>query len=334
MTNAIPATVRVLDLDVDGLADRMYVGDLGGRLWRFDVHNPKTEGSSFSITGGAIASLGGAESPAAADNRRFYYAPDVALGTGDGDSFLNITIGSGYREQPKDTVTDDHFYVVRDYNAFTELGVGPDSENDYVEGYGITHAMLLTLADGHGLEPHAPGFKMPLNAATGEKVLAESRIFQNVAYFTSFAPEQEVQGDACYSFLGAGRMYAVDLGSGAIDETLLDRPGVPPEPIFLFEDAPEPITPPDNCFGPQCESPPPPCEGDDCPQQQPGRARRGAAWSAPRNATPGDRGAVRVLDAAERRALSARLSVADISRGMSGYRIRRTRRRPCPGAFG
>jgi type IV pilus assembly protein PilY1 len=269
MTNAIPATVRVLDLDVDGLADRMYVGDLGGRVWRFDVHNPTTEGTSFSITGGAIASLGGAESDAATANRRFYYAPDVAIGSADGETFLNITIGSGYREQPKDTVTDDHFYVIRDYEAFTALGVGPESDDDYVEGYGITHELLPTLQDGNSLPADAPGFKLPLNAATGEKVLAESRIFQNVAYFTSFAPEQEVQGDACFAYLGAGRMYAVDLGSGAVDEELLDRPGVPPEPVFMFEEMPQPETQPSDCFGPQCTSPPPPCEGDECPQQEP-----------------------------------------------------------------
>ena len=267
MTNAIPATVRVLDLDVDGLADRMYVGDLGGRLWRFDVHNPVMPDTSFAITGGAIASLGGAESDAVPANRRFYYAPDVALGSAGPYTFLNITIGSGYREQPKDTVTDDYFYVVRDYNAFTALGVEPDADDDYVEGYGITHELLTTLQDGAELPEDAPGFKLSLDAAVGEKVLAESRIFQNVAYFTSFSPEQEVQGDACFSYLGAGRMYAVNLGSGAVDEALLDRPGVPPEPVFFFEEAPVDEQQPNTCFGPDCEDPPPPCDGDECPDQ-------------------------------------------------------------------
>jgi hypothetical protein len=64
-------------------------------------------------------------------------------------------------------------------------------------------------------------------------------------------------------------MYAVDLCSGAVDEELLDRPGVPPEPVFLFEEEPEPQTQPSDCFGPQCAEPPPPCDGDDCPQQSP-----------------------------------------------------------------
>ena len=34
MNNSIPAAPRVFDLTGDGLADRMYVGDTGGRLWR------------------------------------------------------------------------------------------------------------------------------------------------------------------------------------------------------------------------------------------------------------------------------------------------------------
>ena len=37
MTHSIPAGIRVLDIDQDGYADRMYVGDMGGRVWRFDI---------------------------------------------------------------------------------------------------------------------------------------------------------------------------------------------------------------------------------------------------------------------------------------------------------
>ena len=29
----------MLDLNQDGLADRMYVGDMGGQVWRFDIFN-------------------------------------------------------------------------------------------------------------------------------------------------------------------------------------------------------------------------------------------------------------------------------------------------------
>ena len=37
-----PGDVRVFDLTGDGYADRMYAGDMGGRVWRFDINNGQT----------------------------------------------------------------------------------------------------------------------------------------------------------------------------------------------------------------------------------------------------------------------------------------------------
>ncbi|MEE9281716.1 MAG: PilC/PilY family type IV pilus protein, partial [Myxococcota bacterium] len=38
MKYAIPSTPGVLDLDFDGFADVIYIGDLGGQVWKWDVH--------------------------------------------------------------------------------------------------------------------------------------------------------------------------------------------------------------------------------------------------------------------------------------------------------
>ena len=57
MTYAIPSDLRVLDVNADGYADRIYVGDLGGQIWRFDMTTPKITGQKFRITGGVIANL-------------------------------------------------------------------------------------------------------------------------------------------------------------------------------------------------------------------------------------------------------------------------------------
>ena len=55
---SIPAPVRPLDLNADGLAERFYVGDMGGQLWRFDIVNGENAGTL--VEGGILASLGGA----------------------------------------------------------------------------------------------------------------------------------------------------------------------------------------------------------------------------------------------------------------------------------
>ena len=53
MTNSIPGDIRVLDMSGDGLADRMYAADTGGRVWRFDIVN-RLSGAAL-VEGGVLA---------------------------------------------------------------------------------------------------------------------------------------------------------------------------------------------------------------------------------------------------------------------------------------
>jgi type IV pilus assembly protein PilY1 len=255
MVNAITGDIRVLDLDDDGLADRLYAADLGGRVWRFDIHNPDEEGESFSVTGGVMASLGGASSEAPTDNRRFYYAPDVATGTAGGRNFFNITVASGYRSHPKDLAIDDHFYVIRDYYPFEELGQSEDPPAEYVSRYGYVHDDMVDIGQLQK-EPDAlvAGHRMGLDFAPGEKVLSETRIFQNKANFTSYLPESD-QVKGCFAALGGGQLYSVDLSTGGIGVEQLDKPGIPPEIVYIFtEDKDQGYVPP-TCYGDYCIDP-------------------------------------------------------------------------------
>src|SRR5205085_10648697 len=54
LTHAIPSEVTFVDRDNDGLTDKIYVGDLGGNIWRVDVSAAAT--TSWSVT--KIAALG------------------------------------------------------------------------------------------------------------------------------------------------------------------------------------------------------------------------------------------------------------------------------------
>ncbi|HTO19475.1 MAG TPA: PilC/PilY family type IV pilus protein [Pseudomonas sp.] len=114
MTNSIPAEPALVDVDGNGLVDVLYAADTRGQIFRIDFDH---SGTSSAATGGRIAALGGAT---AADNRRFYSTPDIALHRERGSQpHFTIAIGSGYRAHPLNEDTEDRFYVLRDYNVYS-----------------------------------------------------------------------------------------------------------------------------------------------------------------------------------------------------------------------
>ncbi len=49
----------------------------------------------------------------------------------------------------------------------------------------------------------------------GDKVLAESRTFQNQVYFTTYSPQQrEYNPEFCVATVGLNRLYIVDAATG------------------------------------------------------------------------------------------------------------------------
>lgn len=261
MDNAIPAGIRPLDLDLDGVVDRMYAVDLVGRLWRFDIHNE----TQFDITGGAIAELGATVNNNATNFRRFFYAPDVALGRDQGHAFLTVTLASGHRAKPLESTIQDYLMGVRDYRAFEVLG---DNTDDYDWNIKISDLTTMSATSTTAVPAGSDGWKYPISAP-GEKSLARSRIFQNLAYFTTYKPGSAPASNPCAPAVGSGALYTIDLGTGQVERTQLQKPGIPPEPTFIFGEPPEQEWTLANCFGPHCDTQqpePPACaEGDpDC----------------------------------------------------------------------
>jgi len=259
MQHSIPGDVRVLDLDSNGLADRMYVADTGGRIWRFDINNGNAAGAGL-VSGGLFASLGYADSPGTdpEKSRRFYYAPDVSLIRNGQQVFLNLAIGSGYRGHPLNTQIEDRFYSLRDYTVFSPMtqaqhnAFTPITENN-------TKLIDVTADIAPSMPADAVGWKINLQAADGEKVLAEARTFDNKILFTSYLPNQgaTVPGsNSCVARQGINRLYTVNAlnarpvlnregSTGPDGEPLepdapedryrdLSQSGIAPEPVILF----------------------------------------------------------------------------------------------------
>jgi len=238
MQHSIPAQVKVFDLSGDGLHDRMYAVDMGGRIWRFDINN---EAGSLAdlVQGGLIASLGAVETGLDTDARRFYAAPDVVpvlADNPDHDSYLAINVGSGHRAKPLDESSDDWFFSVRDKNMFNALDTD-DYDNSYVR-FGdltdITGTPVATLSNA------APGWKLELRAEDGERVLGESYSFKGTVFFTSFTPAPIVAtcGEPSTGG-GKNRLYRVSVADGNPRPNVDDI--VDPEVPFTEEDRYEEI---------------------------------------------------------------------------------------------
>lgn len=281
MDYSIPADVKVIDLDGDGYADRMYAADMGGQIWRFDVYNGQP--ASSLITGGVIAQLGSApavendpdEEPDVTNVRRFYYSPDVALVQNAELRFVHIGIGSGHRAHPLSKNNADRYYALRDYNGMRRLtqseynAITPITDGDLAA---ITSVNTPLKTDAQG---RPTGWKLELDAAAGEKVLAEARTFNNKVLFTTFTPSAGPGADPCAPSLGTNRLYMMSIFNGAPVNNLdgsvepgpltlsdISRviPGgtILPSPSFLFP-SPDPT-----CTGADCNPSPVICVGRAC----------------------------------------------------------------------
>jgi type IV pilus assembly protein PilY1 len=275
MQYSIPANVRVIDLDGDKFADRMYASDMGGQVWRFDIFNGQPRATL--VNGGVIAQLGSAPADPAplADTRRFYYAPDAALVNDRENNYVHIGIGSGHRAHPNSVFTQDRFYAIRDHRVFAG-----HTQPNYDAMTPITDADLIDVSDDVDTDvpPGSDGWKLELRDGgwQGEKVLAETRTFDNKVYFTTFIPGGGASANSCVPALGSNRLYIMDILNGAPvnnldqqgdddDLTLTDRyysfrGSISSEVVFLF---PEDDDDEGGEEGEEC------AEGEDCDPPDP-----------------------------------------------------------------
>lgn len=208
MKYCIPSDISRVDTNGDGYIDRLYVGDIGGRIWRFDISNP----NPLNWTGKIIFN----SNPGGSERRKIFYPPDVTLENDDGN-YEMLFFGTGDREAPKEKTVINRLYAVKDKNPSTPL-----TENDLIN--------VSEQAIDLNTSKTKNGWFIVLKN-TGEKSLSTSVVFHGVVYFTTFAPSFGEEGDICYLGEGTGRLYALKYktGNAAFD---LDNNGI----LSLTED--------------------------------------------------------------------------------------------------
>ena len=218
LPNAVPARIRVIDLDRDNSIDRLYFGDTGANIWRVDLNaayytstSPTGDFVKNKATLHRIAALGGT----GANDRKFFEEPDLAVFKNNGKLGASIAIGSGDRPSPLSLNIEDKFFVIYDKEIL-----------------GATTANLVTVDDLNSVPvtkasaaaADYKGWQKPLTLSTGEKVLSSAITYKGKVLFTTFSVAN-ITPDACNpDNTNENHAYVIDLFTG-IQDAKFDHPG-------------------------------------------------------------------------------------------------------------
>ncbi|CAG1769113.1 partial Type IV pilus biogenesis factor PilY1, partial [uncultured bacterium] len=144
----IPTQLAILDINGNGYADRLYAGDTGGGIWRFDIGSDLTTGWT---------------------GRKIFYKPAVTLELG----YEMLFFGTGDRAHPVSATEVNRLYAVKDAGQTTAK-----AESDLSNA---TSSSSVNIASTYG-------WYVKLDTNTEEKVLAQAAVFGGVAYYTTYTP--------------------------------------------------------------------------------------------------------------------------------------------------
>ncbi|ACV27069.1 pilus assembly protein [Kangiella koreensis] len=255
--SAVPANIRAISLNNDTTVDHLYVSDVEGQIFRLDISEDETNG--FAIAGGKIfdANYGVLSEQ---DKARFYYAPSVAfIPRPNGNSFVAVAVGTGYRAHPLNTTIQDHFFMLRDVGVLQETPtydlitfksgetsgdlldvtnlVNPSNSPDIVEAQEPSDP---TATGSNGWYIKMTGLEIDGVNFTGEKVISEARILFGKIVFTSYVPTLDTSKLICSPVVGSGKLYGVNLidGTSFFDDNTrtidLISDGIPPMFQLLY----------------------------------------------------------------------------------------------------
>jgi type IV pilus assembly protein PilY1 len=195
MRHSFPAPPTTLDTNSDGYVDRVYIGDLAGQMWVFNVSFDGINKKSNSQWHGRRVFMAPAEPQ---EKHNSYYQPAVAF---DRYGIPWVYFGTGNRENPTDTKNPpERFYAVMDDGK----GNYPRTEDD-----------LRDVTDLYTFNPDRTRkgwyIKLEKTGTRLEKVLGRPTVFNKLLYFTTYTYSEPA--DPC-SVAGDARLYVVEYVSG------------------------------------------------------------------------------------------------------------------------
>ena len=222
----MPSDVSLIDTDRDGYVDRAYFVDVRANVYRIDMEydagspsaGQKRAPKDWAVT--KIASLNDGQ-----ESRRVFFAPDVVLTRG----YTALMIGTGDREKPLTTSTNDRFFVIKD----SKVTKGERTPTPAV----ITESDLVAM----GSDDEQGCYLSFSEASLGEKVINQPITFAGITYFSTNRPVLQTEiidpenpkKRACSAT--RSRAYQVPLiCKSPPDPIALEGDGLPPSPVVGY----------------------------------------------------------------------------------------------------
>ncbi len=225
LNDSIAADIAAIDTNGNGITDRIYAGDTGGAVWRVDL-----VGSNFDATDPSLWQVNKVLSVGrhltgnndTTNDRRFINLPDIIQSRDSIGPFDGIIIGSGDRENPNASATENWFYMFKD----RAINSGAPSTTLYEPSDLADLTSNCLQNDSCSTQPDLTnGWRIQLTIS-GEKNVSPAVTAGGTIFFTTFVPSV---GLACALNDGEGYLYAVDVQNATAKinfNTTNDLPGI------------------------------------------------------------------------------------------------------------
>ena len=225
MTCSISSDISVVDINRDGFADRAYVGDNCGQMWRMDLFG--TDMNEWRVT--RLAGISSSTDSDVNNKRKFMYPPDLVFGTDATGSYTAVLAGTGDREHPFDALVTNRFYMFKDREDGTEpLRGAANSTTVKISGFATAPtgspytdsslfdatSLVVDTSDTLSLN----GWKVTLRS--GEKVVSSATTAGGSTFFNTNQPKSAADEGVCSSNLGVAREYVVGFATAAATQDL------------------------------------------------------------------------------------------------------------------
>ncbi len=230
MIDSIPSRIKAVDRDGDGISDHLYVGDLGGRVFRVDLnskHKISTKAAEvqpFILNAFEMAKLRGntAKTPP-----RFYEAPTFTIHKVNSTNMAVITLASGDRSSPlvTDTANNNQDMIVGLF------------DNGVTQTVPVAETSSISLSNLQQIYPTstAPTVKkgwyylLPVNTDSVDtakkyqsKGFSEGVALANDLYYSVFDPRRSTTGTSSATsctggIIGESTAYKLCLPNGICD---------------------------------------------------------------------------------------------------------------------